>query len=293
MSILEERVRLRAMVRGAYDLQKLRMMTGARLCAAFKAKLGAVAGESEEELEENAQKVLAVLRQSFIRLSDGVARNRTIPTREKFKGDEIISEYSEIVLMSQYLELEGVEKRQFSQLENSLCEFPIYTTWLRDVVGVGPAMAAVCIAEIDIHKAKYPSSLWRYAGLDVAADGVGRSRRKEHLVDTEYTNKDGEVLSKKSITYNPFLKTKLAGVLTGCFLRSKSPYAAIYNGYKHRLQNTPEKAEWTKMHIHNAAKRYMIKMFLLDLHREWRKVEGYPASVPYHEAKLGIRHAAE
>jgi len=72
-------------------------------------------------------------------------------------------------------------------------------------------MAGVLISEIDIHKSRYPSSLWRYAGLDVAEDGKGRSRHKEHLVPIEYVDKDGNPAVRQGITYNPFLKTKLMG----------------------------------------------------------------------------------
>jgi hypothetical protein len=284
------RMRLKAMTRGAYDLQKLRIQTGLRLCANFKSKLGNIAGETEDELEENAQKVLTLLKASFKRLTDGVAKNRTLPIRQKFQGDELISEYSEIMLVNQYLELERVERQQFAQLENILLEFPIYTQFLINIAGVGPAMAAVCISEIDIAKAKYPSSLWMYAGLDVATNGAGRSRKKEHLIEREYTDKNGEQQTRLGITFNPFLKTKLVGVLSGCFMRCKSPYSDVYKNYKFRLQSDPSKVEWSKLHIHNASIRYMIKIFLIDLHINWRKIEGLEVSTSYHEGKLRHKH---
>jgi len=41
------------------------------------------------------------------------------------------------------------------------------------------------------------------------------------------------------------------------------------------------------------ALRYMVKMFLIDLHIAWRKAEGLPVSLPYHEAKLGYKHGGE
>jgi hypothetical protein len=54
-------------------------------------------------------------------------------------------------------------------------------------------MAGVILSEIDITKAEYPSSLHKYAGLDVAGDGQGRSRKKEHLEESDYIDKDGAV----------------------------------------------------------------------------------------------------
>jgi len=128
----------------------------------------------------------------------------------------VISTYSELCLISQYADLLEHEEQHFRRLGNILEDVPIYREFLKDVKGVGPAMAGVMISEIDIHAARYASSLWAYAGLDVASDGRGRSRRKEHLVMREYTDKDGEVKERASITFNPFLKTKLVGVLGTC-----------------------------------------------------------------------------
>jgi selenocysteine-specific translation elongation factor len=50
---------------------------------------------------------------------------------------------------------------------------------------------------------------------------VGRSRKDHCLVDREYIKKDGVKSIRKSITYNPFLKTKLIGVLGTSFLRGR------------------------------------------------------------------------
>ena len=153
-------------------------------------------------------------------------------------------------------------------------------------------MAGVVVSEIDIAKAKYPSSLWKYAGLDVAEDGAGRSRKSEHLIDVDYVNKKGEPAQRKSLTFNPFLKTKLIGVLASSFLRAgDNKYSQIYRGYKHRLESRLDLKEESKGRRHNMANRYMIKMFLVDLYLAWRKLEGLPVSPTYDEAKLGHQHA--
>ena len=125
----------------------------------------------------------------------------------------------------------------------------------------------------------------------MAQNGAGRSRKKEHLEESEYTDKDGEVQKKMGITFNPFLKTKLVGVLGPSFLRAgDNPYRMIYDDYKHRIQNMPVHAEKTKGHIHNMAIRYMVKRFLADLYIAWRTVEGLPVADEYSVAKLHIHH---
>lgn len=281
---------MRAMVRGYYDLQKLRISVGNRIVATFKAKLGQEPSQKENELSAEGKMILANLRSEYKRLADGAGR---VSTRLKqHKG--LISSQAEFSLVAQYEKLLEAEDCGEKAMRLTLDGIPVYRDYLAGVKGVGTLMAGVIISEIDIAKARYASSLWKYAGLDVAPDGRGRSRRGDHLVDMEYTNKDGEPATRRSITFNPFLKTKLVGVLASSFLKAgrDNPYAAIYYGYRNRLENHPAHAEKTKGHRHNMAMRYMVKRFLADLYAKWRELEGLPVAPEYSEGKLGIRHAA-
>lgn len=259
---------VRSVVRGNYDLQKLRIQMGNRLTGNFKTKLGFKNdGMTEKELEKEAKTIISKIRKSYQRITDGVVNKETnaiigkIPTLKKFVGDEIISTYTELVLVDNYMTLLSNEEKQFRQLKNILTGHPIYDQFLSTVDGIGPQMAGVIMSEIDIHRAEYPSSLWKYCGLDVIvtghyvddqgnkktvraedveafyADGdydkvmiaenkyvinfqnVGRSRKLESLVKREYVKSNGEVAFRDSITYNPWLKTKLIGVLATSFLR--------------------------------------------------------------------------
>jgi hypothetical protein len=286
---------LKTIVRGAYDVQKLRIQMGNRIVGNFKAKLGQLPSTGEDEMDAEGKQILANLRASFKKITDGV---KTFPRQATFVGDEVISSYTELCLLAQYIELEKAEDQHFGRLGNILKDYPIYNEFLEPIRGVGPAMAGVIISEIDIHKARYPSSLWAYAGLDVAANGAGRSRKKEHLVEIAYTDKDGKPATRVGITFNPFLKTKLVGVLASSFLKQpadKCVYRLIYDQYKHRLESSPKygtETETSRGHRHNMAMRYTIKRFLVDLYAAWRKIEGLPVSPEYHEAKLGHKHRA-
>jgi hypothetical protein len=299
---MEDRMRhqLRTFVRGAYDFQKLRIQTGNRVVANFKAKLGQWPSETEEDsLDMDGKKILADLRKRHDKLMDGV---KSFPKVKNFKGDEVISSFTELCLVAEYLSMEANEDSHFLKLKHILKEFPIYTEFLEGVKGVGPAMAGIVIGEIDITQAEYASSLWKYAGLDVInvtkeVEGKetevweGRSRKKEHLREYEYIDSNGDTQTKMGITFNPFLKTKLIGVLGSSFLRvGKAKYSNAYYDYKHRLENMPAHAEKTLGHRHNMAIRYMIKLFLQDLYVEWRQIEGLPVAKPYAEAKLGLKH---
>ncbi len=281
---------IRSMAKGVYDIQKLRMQCGARVVVNFKAKMGMDTTKPEDDDDTGTADLLKEIRSAYALVTDGVVAEKVTP--KKFKGAGLISTYAEFCLVRQYIAMMNEERKQFLVTEKLLREVPIYSEYLEKIKGCGTAMSAVLISEIDIHKAKYPSSLWKYAGLDVASDGRGRSRKAEHLVKIAYTDKEGVPAERNGITFNPFLKTKLY-VLGTCLIKANNPeYRKIYDDYKHRLESNPAHADKSKGHRNNMAIRYMLKMFLLNLHIAWRKIEGLPVSVPYQEAKLGHRHEA-
>lgn len=324
---------LRLMVKGSYDLQELRMQTGLRLCAQFRARLKVQQDEEAEDGEEGLNKealnIISVLKDSYKRLTDGVARNRTLPAEKGFIGNEVISSYTELVLVDQYILLERQETRQFGQFMSLLEKIPVYNRYLNEVPGVGPTLAAVLISYLnpDPRVAQYPSSWWMYAGLDVGPDGAGRSRRTAHLVERDYIDKNGELKTRLSTTYNPWLKMKLLGTMGPSFLRTGSPWRKQFDDYKHRIMSDPARIkvsldQWKKLNnakdakveknpalreqleeemrkywapgrIKNAALRHMVKQFLLELNRKWREIDGHPPSLTYQEAKLGHFHRGD
>jgi hypothetical protein len=165
------------------------------------------------------------------------------------------------------------------QIKEEVKNVPIWTEFLQNVRGVGEQMAAVLISEIDIYRAEKPSSLWCYAGLA--------------------PEKDKPIKGVKN-KFNAFLKSKIVGVLGQAFISTKSPYTKFYYEYKHRKESDnwgvdnpkPKDKDRPKaMHQHNAAKRYMCKMFLTDLYVAWRTMEGLSIREPYQEEYLGHIHS--
>lgn len=114
-------------------------------------------------------------------------------------------------------------------------------------------------------------------------------RRKGDTEMYPYTDKDtGETKWKRGITYNPIVKTKLMGVLTGCLLKAKDPtYSTIYYDYRSRLDNSSNHKDYTDGRKNMMAQRYMIKQFLRNLWTTWRQLEGLTVDEPYEVAKLG------
>lgn len=278
---------LKTMVTGMYQIQDTKIRLGNQLSAYFRQRAGIEPGEKAEQ-----DCSMDAVKKTFKAI---VGEENDISARRKYLYEGLISNYAELVQIMVYIHLEKDEQVMSRSLLGVLREIPIYTEFLEHVRGVGPAMAGVIISEIDISRAKYASSLWKYAGLDVAEDGKGRSRKKEHLTKYEYVSKDGETKTREGITFNPFLKTKLVGVLGSSFIKQPAEeciYRKIYDDYKHRLESSPIHQEKTKGHRHNMAVRYAVKQFLVDLYTNWRQIEGLTVFAPYSETKLGIRHAA-
>jgi len=116
--------------------------------------------------------------------------------------------------------LEALEKKAKSEVNRILkADAAALYKWCRSVKGLGPLGAGVMIAEFDIHRAAYPSSFWRFAGLDVGGDG-----RSPHPV------------AGRKNTYNKWLRSKLIAVIGAGLIKARNEkYTKVYRDYKHRL----------------------------------------------------------
>ncbi len=274
-----------SMVRGIYDLQKMRIQSGNRVAINFKDKLKQTVDMSTMDPEKKDKYLNGILKRllkDYSRITDAIVNEeyeaeeengdveykmaRTLIKKKEFKPEGLIDDYNELTLVDQYVRILGVEEESFKQLGGVLMNFPIYTEFLSKIDGVGPKISGVLISEINIYKATYVSSIWKYAGLDVISIGVytddkGKeikiphreyeelltaresfdspiiykgyvvkemhvtaSKKNEALVEQTYINKDKEQDVRLSITFNPFLKSKLIGVLGPSFLKSTKTY---------------------------------------------------------------------
>lgn len=133
-----------------------------------------------------------------------------------------------------------------------------------------------------------------FEDIETGEEYIGNVIRSEHgrrMGDTEmreYIDKNGEVKLKRSITYQPFLKTKLMGVLSSRLLMAKDPvYSQIYYDYRARLDRRRACKDYSAGRKNAMALRYMIKCFLRNMWTTWRVLEGLPVDEPYEVAKLG------
>lgn len=229
---------------------------------------------------------------------------------DKDAGIKFIKSDLDYKMVGTYVQLLNTEEETIKILAKEVEQHPMWDAFFKDVAGCGPLMSAICISYFDIYKSRHVSSFWKYAGLDVVQveDGVdedgipkyhGEGRSKRHIEMVNYIDKNGNTCQKRSITYNPELKTKLLGVLGSNFIKQgkKSKYEQIYRDMRARLAQRPDlKAEYdadgneidrNKGRRHYMANRYMVKMFVRDMWVAWRTVEELPISAPYEVDKLG------
>lgn len=289
------------LVRSYYDIQKLRIAIGNRI---FQLVTGAPIDDGEESSgaevsQDDIEKKSASKVKKVVKLYEAIMNDETVGPKKK---KELIEE-SEIKSMTTasfidtYMMFEKSEQGMLKSIKTEVEKFAIYNDFLSKVKGIGPLMGAVIISTLDPYKARHRSSFKRYAGLDVYIEydeegnmvaNEARSKKSAHLVDVEYVSKSGEVKTKKSITYNPFLHAKLLGVLGRGFLFAKGEYYNIYVGYRNRIEGRDDTKDYSLTHKHRMGVRYMICQFIGDLWVAWRELEGLEVTAPYEVEKLGL-----
>lgn len=156
------------------------------------------------------------------------------------------------------------------------------------VHGVGLMLASKLVAMIDIERAGHVSSLWRFAGMAVTPACTECGTVMPQGNGNKCTECGGEVTYRadrprkgQKLPYNSRLKVYCWQLATS-FLRSNSPYRAIYDKSKEYYEaNRPD---WNKSRRHRAAMRKMIKVFLQHLWVTWRTIENLPVTEPYSHA---------
>jgi hypothetical protein len=208
---------------------------------------------------------------------------------------------------------EKLEKSILKHAAKSLKGHAIYE-WLIGQRGIADTFAVILLGMIDIHKSETVSGLWRVCGL--AVDGNGRAERRikgqkvhysPHLKTRMYLL--GESFLKASNTeWRPFYddykarKQKQIGpcMLCGGTGTWSAPEEEGDAADPELLAIPPElrgkkkskkcprcvgtgQAPWGRSdkHLHIASMRYMVKMFLIELHRRWRTHEGLAVREPY------------
>ena len=388
---------LKALFHGFKDLQQLRIQHGNRLCANFYSRLGVLPGTSPEKLIGKNAGIIVKLKKDYAKITEGIVeakRRTTLIKIMKTVGTELINNQIDLSLTRSYIDFIRMEKETLKDIRDELEQFDLWNLYLNNITGIGPSIAGGIISYLDIYKARYVSSFWKYTGLDALpftdepdneyrlileepwpvkggtknADryftymdeervavidnheftfrkgskevicasidgyenffeddyiciasgkrenaqriiaktdvpkpkgvfGEGRGRKKHHLVQREYTDKDGKVSKKDGLSFNPRAKTLFVGIMPDVLLKQNKHYNGLYWDKKNYYINDPKRRDpdtgehlLQDGHITMMARRYMAKMFLQNLWVAWKQIEGLPMERgPYHIEKLGLQ----
>jgi len=164
-------------------------------------------------------------------------------------------------------ELYRIEKWLYKELDKWSKEHPLRKEYLNKVRGIGAVLASGIIAFLSepIKKAQYISQIWSYCGL--APQQVGMQRRGVKL------------------NYDPFLKSFVVFRLGRSLLMFNKFAKKLYNAFKEDAKR--KHPDWTKLHLHNHARRKVVKLFLASVWEIWRKMNGLPTTEPYPIEILG------
>lgn len=218
--------------------------------------------------------------------------------QENKENNNLDIDFSDIPVLYQHLKTACFNEYETLQaIEMILDQIPIYTEWLKGIKGISTRLASILISSYDIYKADTVSKLWSFSGYNPGMVGGYKWNNKEKCKELTNDMIRGDKLTKGYCSpFNKHLRTQLF-VLADSFIKQRTmPYRQIYDDYKQRLNNQNEMLEkdkrLTKNHIHFRAIRKMNKYFLIDLYKNWRKLEGLPVREPYKDEYLNKKHNA-
>lgn len=166
------------------------------------------------------------------------------------------------------------------------------------VFGIGPVITAGLIAHIDIKKAKTAGAIWRYAGLDPTSKWEKGQKRPWNASLKTLCWKIGQSFMKFSGNEKCFY---------GKLYKAQKEQLVKKNlegGFKDLAESTLKSKNFKNKeviakyksgilpdgHVDAMARRWVVKLFLSNLHELWCKVEGIDCPKPYVMEHLGHVH---
>jgi len=171
------------------------------------------------------------------------------------------------ILIEVHNRLHEIEKWLYKKLDVWSEDHPLRKNYLNKVKGIGAVLSSGIIAYLSqpILKAQHVSQIWSYCGL--APKQVGMQRKGTKL------------------NYDPFLKSFVVFRLGRSLLMFNKFAKKLYDEFKEDAKR--KHPDWTKLHLHNHARRKVVKLFIASVWEVWRRMNNLPVTEPYPIAVLG------
>lgn len=206
---------------------------------------------------------------------------------------------------------EDLEKDIFRRMKLVVKDHPAWP-WLDGVRGMGPTLSTKILGLVgDIENFDTVSKLWSFSGYGLYEGEIQRPIKGQTLTFNRRLKTAvylaGESFIKSRSPYRTiydaskeryFINKQVHPLRIAGLLRpdlGPLPNRATPEGKKEwdrliKLGNEGAERDgnvWTDLHVHNAARRKMVKLFLSHLWEVWRKAEGLPTRDPYPIEYLG------
>ena len=132
---------LRGLVRGYNDVQQVRIMMGNRIVGDQYRRFGLKPGEKKGNLKGLPDDLMREIVKEYRRVTDGIVVNmREIPKIMRSVHPGIIASEVMFIFVDVYLGFARKEYLLKKELERELENFPIWTDYLKNIVGVGETL---------------------------------------------------------------------------------------------------------------------------------------------------------
>lgn len=284
-------------------MQRLRIGMQLNILAKFRDELIERKPESRWNKEVlaalKAQKKLPAKKQKTLMKIKNVVMQDAL--KEAIRGGNVIGELAEPTrnALDIFSDSIALEKKIVGFLEKSASEWCSAWPWIIGQRGLGPRLSGMLVGTIDITRCPTASSLWRYCGLAVVDGKAERAHRWQTLqaANPSWTEEECKLAAK--LHYNKRTK-KTCYLISRAFIMAKhKTYEPIYREAKEFYTRVhPEwilrpskrklkgkivmvKIKGGDLHVDLAARRKMVKVFLVHLWLKWREAEGLPTRGPY------------
>ena len=243
-----------------------------------------------------------------------IQKVRIALSNEITAAKEDISEQEAIFIKESVLDrLNAIEKDMYKHMNKFIENVPIYTGWLKNIKGIGPALATGLVVligtqmsphieEVIIRRGPHKgeirklnkgyatiSKLWRNSGLAVNGDGLAERRT-----------------TGESLHFSPRLKI-LMWKIGESFVKGGKGYRELYEQFRSDYDNKWKTAKdcgskgclskknkkpgmCMDGHRYMAAKRKTVKVFLAHYWMKARELEGLPVENPFIIGRNGHGH---
>jgi hypothetical protein len=175
-------------------------------------------------------------------------------------------------------------------------------SWARSQVGIGPILAAGCVAHIDITRARTAGAIWRFAGLDPTVRwGKGEKRpwnAEFKVLCWKIGDSFVKVSGRDDAFYGQMYRERKAYELARDE-RGGNTDTAARTLSERKIQDAPTRAVYDSGHLPAGrldlrARRWATKLFLAHLFEVmYEDHHGEPAPSPYPIAQMGHVHRVE